>query len=166
MARRKIISDTEVFDAVRALRAAEGDRAASFATVARRSGLAASTLVQRFGTREAMVAAALSAGWDQIDAATERAEAQAGMTVKGAGRLLKSLAEDLATVGFTPDWIRSPRAETWRRRVESALAARLGGGAKAAEAAALLFAAWQGQIQWEPAGGRAFRMKDAVKRLI
>jgi len=33
------------------------------------------------------------------------------------------------------------------------------------EAAAILFAAWQGQSLWQIAGGRAFRIKDALKRL-
>ena len=46
-----------------------------------------------------------------------------------------------------------------------ALAVRLGGGAKGREAAALLFAAWQGQMLWLAVGGRGFKLKDAVKRL-
>jgi hypothetical protein len=57
------------------------------------------------------------------------------------------------------------RAAAWRRQVEAALAVRLGGGAKAREAAAMLFAAWQGQALWTRAEERAFRLKDLVKRL-
>ena len=34
-----------------------------------------------------------------------------------------------------------------------------------AEAAAMLFAAWQGQMLWRAAGGKGFRLKDAAKRL-
>ena len=55
-------------------------------------------------------------------------------------------------------------AQGWAR-VENALALRPGGGSKGREAAALLFAAWQGQLLWQPAGGKAFRLKDALKRL-
>ena len=49
--------------------------------------------------------------------------------------------------------------------VESALALRLGGGQKARESAALLFAAWQGQSLWSKTGEQTVRLKDAVKRL-
>jgi hypothetical protein len=42
----------------------------------------------------------------------------------------------------------------------------LGGGQKARDGAALLFAAWQGQALWSAAGDHSFRLKDAVKRLI
>ena len=54
------------------------------------------------------------------------------------------------------------RATDWRRMVETALAQRLGPGEKGREAAAILFAAWQGQALW---GGDGFRIKDAAKRL-
>ncbi|MFN3724262.1 MAG: hypothetical protein ACK4VZ_14575, partial [Paracoccaceae bacterium] len=57
------------------------------------------------------------------------------------------------------------RAIAWRVRVEQALTVRLGGGAKGREAASLLFAVWQGQMMWQVAGDRGFKLKDAVKRL-
>ena len=46
-----------------------------------------------------------------------------------------------------------------------ALGLQLGGGAKGREAAALLFAAWQGQLLWQGAGGKGFKIKDAIKAL-
>ena len=49
---------------------------------------------------------------------------------------------------------------------ETALALRLGGGPQGREAATILFAAWQGQILWQTAGGKGFRLKDALKRLL
>ena len=49
--------------------------------------------------------------------------------------------------------------------METALTLRLGGGQKARDSAALLFAAWQGQALWSGAGEPGFRLKDAVKRL-
>ena len=57
------------------------------------------------------------------------------------------------------------RAAAWRATVEAALALRLGTGQRAKESAALLFAAWQGQLLWAAAGEDGFRLKDAVKRL-
>ena len=57
------------------------------------------------------------------------------------------------------------RAEAWRAQVERALAVRLGGGTRGRENASILFAAWQGQLLWQTAGGKNFRVKDALKRL-
>ena len=57
------------------------------------------------------------------------------------------------------------RAEGWRKRLEGRLALHLGGGAKGEEGAAILFAAWQGDLLWRAAGGKGFRLKDAAKRI-
>ena len=169
MARTKTIPDAEIFAAIRQMLAAGGDKAVAFASVARATRLAAPTLVQRFGSREAMLRGALLAAWDVLDGETAQAEAAAAMTAKGAQGLLKALAADsagvmdlsLLAVNFRDATLRA-RAEAWRRRVEAALAARLGGRR---EAAAMLFAAWQGQMLWQSAGGKGFRLKDAVKRI-
>lgn len=172
MARRKIIPDTDVYAEIRRMIVRDGERAVSFQTVARAIGLAAPTLVQRFGTREAMVHGALAAGWEALEAATDTAEADAPLNAKGAQAFLKALGADTpeaADLSHLAADFRDPvlreRADRWRQRVETAIALRLGGGAKAQEAAALLFAAWQGQRLWQPAGGKGFRLKDAVKRL-
>lgn len=172
MARSKSISDAAVLATVRQLLAAGGDKAVTFASVAQAARLAAPTLVQRFGSREAMLRAALVAAWDALDATTAMAEADAPMTVKGAQGLLKALgtecpeAIDLAELAADfRDAVLRARAESWRARIETALAARLGPGADGHEAAALLFAAWQGQLLWQDAGGKGFRLKDAVRRI-
>jgi len=140
--------------------------------VARATGLAAPTLVQRYGSRDGMLRAALMAAWDDLDAATATAEADAALTAKGALALLKALDgnnSDPAGIGLLAADFRDPvlraRASAWRLRVEVALASRLGGGAKGRETAALLFAVWQGQTLWQAAGERSFRLKDALKRL-
>ena len=172
MARTKLIPDLVVFAAIRRLLAEGGDRAVSFATVAQACGLAAPTLVQRFATREAMLRAALNAAWDRLEAETRAAEAEAPLSPKGAQALLKALGADapeatdlsLLAADFRDDALRL-RAEGWRAQVEAALALRLGGGTQGREAAAILFAAWQGQMLWHPAGGKGFRLKDALKRL-
>ena len=171
MPRPRTIADAEIFAAIRRLLAEGGDKAVAFGPVARATGLAASTLVQRYGSREGMLRAALLAAWDALDARTAEAEAAAPPGPKGAVALLKALggggeAADVAllAVDFRDAALRD-RAAAWRARVEGALALRLGGGARGREAAAILFAAWQGQALWALAGEKSFRLKDAVKRL-
>ncbi|MDO8885187.1 MAG: transcriptional regulator [Pseudotabrizicola sp.] len=172
MPRTKIIPDPVVFSAIRTLLAQSGERGASFAMVSRATGLAAPTLVQRYGSQDGMVREALLAGWDALDRATDAAEGQSDMSVKGAQMLIKALSEtsgDAADLPLLVAHLDDPtlrlRAMAWRVRVEQALAVRLGGGAKGREAAALLFAAWQGQMLWQAAGDKGFRLKDAIKRL-
>jgi AcrR family transcriptional regulator len=167
MPRTKIIPDSTVFAAVRQMLGADGDRAVSFASVAAATGLAAPTLVQRFGSRDGMVRAARLAAWDALEAQT--ATAIASTADKGPQGLLKAITPALDVVGIAsglhdPDL--AQRAAAWRATVESALSLRLGTGPKARETAAMLFAAWQGQALWAAAGGSAFRLKDVAKRLI
>lgn len=172
MPRRKLIPDPTVFAEVRRLLSEGGEKAVSFASVAQATGLAGSTLVQRFTTREAMVQAALDAAWDQLEAETEAAASEAALNAKGAQALLKALGADapeaadlsLLAADFRNPQLRA-RAEAWRARLEDALALRLGGGDRGREAAAMLFAAWQGQLLWQKAGGKGFRLKDVLKRI-
>ncbi|TGD67715.1 transcriptional regulator [Tabrizicola sp. WMC-M-20] len=172
MSRTKLIPDSLIFLHIRALMLQSGERAASFGAVARVTGLAAPTLVQRYGSQEGMVRAALLDGWDALDRVSDAAEGQSDLSVKGAQMLVKALGDDTGDAAVLPllvrhldDPVLRHRAVAWRVRVEQALAVRLGGGAKGREAAALLFAAWQGQLLWQPAGDKGFKLKDAVKRL-
>lgn len=165
MPRNRTIPDDQVFTVIQRQLAQGGDRAVSFGTVAKATGLAAPTLVQRYGNREGMVRAARLAAWEALEHRT--ATAIADTADKGPQGLLKAIgAVDLATLAAD---LRDPalaaRAAGWRAGVETALALRLGGGQKARESAALLFAAWQGQALWAGAGESGFRLKDAVKRL-
>lgn len=165
MPRNRTVPDETVFAAIHALLAQGGDKAVSFATVAAATGLAPPTLVQRYGSRDGMVRAAREAAWGVIEAQTHAAIRDTGD--KGPQALLKALpvmeAHALANDLRDPDL--AQRAAVWRATVEGALALRLGSGQKAKENAALLFAAWQGNGLWSPAGASAFRLKDAVKRL-
>ena len=165
MPRRKTIPDAPIFATVRQILASGGEKAVSFATVAAASGLAAPTLVQRFGSRDGMVRAARLAAWGALE--TRTADAIASTADKGPQGLLKAIGPvDAAAIAAD---LRDPdlaqRAAAWRAMVESALSLRLGTGSKARESAALLFAAWQGQMFWSATGESAFRLKDAVKRL-
>ena len=58
MPRNRTIPDSQIFAAIQDLLDTGGDKAVSFGTVAVRTGLAAPTLVQRYGNREGMIRAA------------------------------------------------------------------------------------------------------------
>ena len=165
MPRTRTIPDDRIFAAIQQLLDEGGDKAVSFATVSAATGLAPPTLAQRYGSRDGMVRASRDATWGKLEAAT--AEAITATEKKGPHALLKALAE-AHPASLLPDF-RDPdlvqRAAAWQATVESALALRLGTGQKARETAALLFAAWQGQLLWSRAGQSGFKLKDAVRRL-
>ncbi|MGP3696995.1 transcriptional regulator [Rhodobacter sp. NSM] len=158
MARPRSLPDAEVHETICQMLCGGGDRSVSFGTVSRATGLAAATLAGRYGTRDGMVLSALSHFWDGREADLARADEEP----KPAG-YLKALGEadpHLVAISLMLAEIR-PRAEGWRRSVEAGLALRLG----RAEAAAMMFALWQGQRAWQAAGGRSFKLKDAAKRI-
>jgi AcrR family transcriptional regulator len=165
MPRTRTIPDDRIFIAIQGLLEKGGDRAVSFASVAATTGLAPPTLVQRYGSRDGMVHAAKVAAWDKLAAATS--EAILSTEEKGPQALLKALGpvDPALILAESRDPVLAQKAAVWRATVESALALRLGTGQKARESAALLFAAWQGQLLWSRAGAPGFKLKDAVKRL-
>jgi AcrR family transcriptional regulator len=165
MPRTRTIPDEQIFSAIQGLLDSGGDRSVSFASVAAATGLAPPTLVQRYGSRDGMVQAARMAAWDRLAAATS--EAILATEKKGPQALLKALgaADPAGLVSDCRDPDLAQKATAWRATVESALALRLGTGQKARESAALLFAAWQGQLLWSRAGQTSVKIKDAVRRL-
>lgn len=179
MSRPRLISDANVFHAVRGLLAQGGPRAVSFASVAARSGLSAPSLVQRYASRDAMVQAALLDGWDILERRTEAALLACAQSPKGALALLKAFSgEDIAhpvsdirvLSGELSDPVLRQRAALWHNHMVGALASRLAGGTKGSKAAArdaaeMLFAAWQGRLHWSATAQTGFRLKDLVARL-
>ncbi len=165
MPRTRTIPDDRIFAAILRLLSEGGDKAVSFGTVSKAVGLAPPTLVQRFGSRDGMVRAARLAAWDALDSRTDAAIANSDD--KGPQALLKAIGPvDASFVAADlKDADLALRAAGWRARVESALGLRLGAGQKAKETAALMFAAWQGQLLWAATGEAAFRLKDVIKRL-
>jgi AcrR family transcriptional regulator len=163
MARPRSLPDADVYAAILQLLAVRGEDAVAFSSVARATGLAPATLVQRYGNRAGMIRAAILSAWDALDAALAAA---ADDTPHG---LLKSLGAAMPDPAILTASLRDPetraRAEGWRVAVQAGIAARLGGGAKGDEGAAILFAAWQGDLLWRQAGGKGFRLKDAAKRI-
>lgn len=170
MPRSRIIPDEVIHATLRRMLAQGGDKAVSFATVGQATGLAASTLAQRFHTRDGMVLAALLDGWTGLEAATVAAEAEAATLPKAVPTLLKLIGRDregeiAVLVGNQRDGALREAAAAWRGHVEAAIAVRLGGGDKARDSAAMIFAAWQGRLIWGGLAESGFRMKDAIKRL-
>lgn len=170
MSRTRLISDIAIFGIVRALLARNGPRGVTFASVAQKSGLSGPSLVQRYGSLDAMMQSALLAGWDALDRATEVAVAAAPKTGKGAVALLKALdPQDLARpaseLAVLLANLKGPlpraRATRWHDHIVAALAVRI--GAKDPDRAEMLFAAWQGRMLWSAAGVEGFRLRDLQK---
>jgi hypothetical protein len=114
-----------------------------------------------------MVRAALLAEWGRLSQAVSDAEAEALVSAKGAQALLKHLplpTIQVLALSLKDEGLATAAAH-WRDLVETALATRRGGGAKGREAAALIFAAWQGRVLWEAAGGKSFRLAEMLKAL-
>ena len=158
MARMKTVPDADVFAALRHLMVTEGAAAASFRAIGRATGLAPATLVQRYGSANGMLVAALLDGWDRAEAALTLADDSSPAGEKGAAALLKALPP---TPPFARQAVVLDRAEGWRRGVIRALTRRIGDP----QAATILFAAWQGRQLWEVAGQKGFSLRDLVKRL-
>ena len=93
MARPRSIPDTVIFDTVLEMLEARG--AVSFGVVSAAVGLAAPSLVQRYGDREGMLNAALIHGWDGVEAATRAADA----AEDSAQGFLKGRAAGVADLG-------------------------------------------------------------------
>ena len=165
MPRRRTLPDPQVLGAARRLYAQGGDKAVSFGTVARATGLAASTLAQRYGSVPGMLAAAAQDGWAALIAETEAAETTAAD--KGPQGYLKALDPLARQVPLllalgARDPSATEAAAHWRAAVESALARRLGGNDRGRHAAQAVFALWQGQILW---GDPEIRIKDIARKL-
>jgi AcrR family transcriptional regulator len=134
----------------------DGPDALSFGAVARRVGLAGSTIVQRFGSKPELLRATLLHAWDELDRATAAAIAAAPQSRAGAIELLVGLSgterslEDYAQglLVFRED-LRDPvlreRGRAWVDTLADALGRRL---ARPADPVLgrMLVVHWQGSL--------------------
>lgn len=160
MARRRSIADADLLDAALALMTTEGPDAITFAAMSAATGLAPATLVQRFGSKPALVKAALVRAWDLLDARTEEIADKTEATPAGALALLVALSGDYPEGDAYADQLmilredlRDPdlrmRGRQWRERLCAILAPRLAGRRGPDEDAAReLTALWQGAVIW------------------
>jgi AcrR family transcriptional regulator len=159
MPRAKTISDDAVLDAVLELVTAAGPAALTFARAGRAAGLSPATLVQRHGSREALLQATLLRAWDRLDAETAAADAEEPITPEGAIRVLLRLmppemAERNATDGLLllREDIRNPvlraRGAAWGQHLALALGRRLDDGAEAERLGWQMASMWLGAQTW------------------
>ena len=160
MPRRRTLSDEQLLAMVLTLVQAEGPDAATFAAVAKASGLSGSTLVQRFATKAAMLRAALLFAWDRLDAETARLAETVPKTQEGAVALLVGLSQDYGDDAAAHaqgllvlredfrDPVLRARGAAWGKALTAALA-QCFGSAKAPETIArLMLSQWQGSLLW------------------
>jgi AcrR family transcriptional regulator len=157
MPRKRTIPDEDLLDAALGLVRAVGPEAVSFGSLASRVDLAASTLVQRFGSKAGLLQAALLRAWRQLEAATDEAIATAPGGPAGVVELLVSLtgqydAHDFADqLRVLREDVRDPvlrkRGQAWFAALSDAVEARLAdapGGA--AGLGQLVVSTWQGTL--------------------
>ncbi|MGK9230815.1 TetR/AcrR family transcriptional regulator [Inquilinus limosus] len=160
MPRPRTIPDEALLDGVLAVIRRAGPEGVTFAAVATETGLSAATLVQRFGSKAAMIQAALLRAWDLLDARTEAADAAAPPGPAGAVELLVALSGDY---GEGDDYaegllvlredLRDPalrrRGATWGEALADALGRRLADGSgPRPDLGRLMAAQWQGALLW------------------
>jgi AcrR family transcriptional regulator len=160
MARSKTISDDAVLDRLLTELEAAGPAGLSFARAAGGVGLSAATLVQRFGTREAMIEAVLQRAWDRLVQKTATADASAPTDPAGAIALLLDLMPgDAADYNVTDgllllrEDLRNPtlraRGAAWGGDLARALGRRLTDDPARAERLGWQMASvWQGALIW------------------
>ncbi len=171
MPRNKQISDTEVLEAALTLFARDGDKGVSFGMVGKATGLAPATLVQRFVSREALYGATIAHGWTRAMAAFQRCEVAILPNGHNAVAFLKALGDELSAPSLAALLIASQshelsaRAGQFRQAVEASLQSRIEKGpGQVAEAAAAIFAAWQGRQLWQGTQGGDFRLRSILKK--
>lgn len=160
MSRGKSISDAQLLERLLAAVREHGPSELSFAKAAEAAGLAAPTLVQRFGTRVGMVEAILLRAWDELDEATAAADAEAPPHPAGAVELLLRLTNSAAADYNVTDGllllredIRNPvlraRGAAWGARLAKGLGRRLSEDAdRALELGWQMASLWQGTLIW------------------
>lgn len=160
MARSRKIRNEEVLDVVAELLARDGPAALTFQAAAGVTGLSPATLVQRFGTKQQLLQAALLRMWDALDAMTAAVDATHAETADGAIELLVALS---AQHGAEPDGaaagllllredFRDPvlraRGAAWGEVLGRALGRRLGTERERTDLGHMMASQWQGAMLW------------------
>ena len=160
MGRSKTVSDLAVLDALLSVVEKAGPDALTFAKAAAAAGLSAATLVQRFGTRDAMIEAVLVHAWNRLDAITVAADAEAPLTPTGAISLLMQIMpgselDHSVTDGMLllREDLRNPvlraRGCAWGDYLARALGRRLTKQSDVAEELGWqMLSMWQGAVIW------------------
>ena len=160
MSRPRTISDASVTETVATLLVQTGPGGLTFASAAAATGLSPATLVQRFGSRDAMLRGALLSMWDQVDRETAAADAAQAISAAGAIDVLIELsagygAGEAAAEGLLllredyRDPVLRARGAAWNVALGTALGRRLSGdAAKQEQLGRLMASQWQGAVLW------------------
>jgi AcrR family transcriptional regulator len=160
MPRKRTISDEALLDAALLLVRADGPDSLTFAAMAASTGLAGPTIVQRFGTKAALLRAALSRAWDKLDADTAAADTAAPMGAGGVVELLVMLSGQYDPQDFADqllvlredlrDTVLRARGDAWMQTltiaIERRLVRRSRDQARVAGLGLLVVAQWQGTL--------------------
>jgi AcrR family transcriptional regulator len=158
MPRKRSVPDEVLLDAALTVVNSTGPRSLTFAALAERSGLAASTIVQRFSTKAGLLQAALLRAWDLLDAATAAAVARAGPGPDGVVEMLVRLTGQYASDSSAyadqllvlREDLRDPvlrdRGRRWVATLAAAVEQRLDAGDGTAGLGTLVIAQWQGTL--------------------
>jgi AcrR family transcriptional regulator len=155
--RSKSQSDEQVLDAALVIVHSGGVDSLTFAALAGRSGLSSATLVQRFGTKAALIQRTLLHAWDKLQARTRELASSVPRTPDGAVELLVGLShydgpvEDFAEgLLVLREDLRDPvlrrRGATWETTLTVALDECFAGAPAGIGFA--LAAHWQGALIW------------------
>lgn len=137
-----------------------GRAGTTFALVGIETGLAPSTLVQRYGSKDNLILTAMLRAWDQLDNSTAAADELAPADADGAVALLVALSEDAtdqeAFAGgllLLHEDIRDPvlraRGASWGGALAKALGRRLSSQtSEQLRLGRLMASQWQGAILW------------------
>ncbi len=91
MARTRTIADEVILDAALGLMSRGGPASLTLGAVGKLVDLSAATLLQRFGSKEALMRAALERSWDALREATATADAEQPETLEGAIAVIAAL---------------------------------------------------------------------------
>lgn len=160
MGRRKTVSDHALLEGLLAAMEQAGPDAFSFAKASGAVALSPATLVQRFGSRDAMIEAILLRAWDRLDAATALADAETSPDPAGAIAMLLRLLPAVKTGQDVADGLlllredfKNPalrtRGQAWGAYLAGALGGRLTDQPEVAARLGWQMASlWQGAVIW------------------
>jgi AcrR family transcriptional regulator len=160
MPRRKTLPDLDVLQAAHRLMHEHGPEALTFESLARACGLSASTLVQRFKTKQGLKQSTLLYAWDRLDEQTAKLAAEAPRTPTGAIAILVALSGEYGGIDSYAEGLlvlredfRDPvlraRGTAWKDALSAALEERFAETPNAPDGIGLLLASqWQGALLW------------------
>ena len=181
MPRPKTLPDQDVLAIAYGLMHREGPEALTFSALSQACGLSASTLVQRFESKAALLRSVLSYAWDGLDEKTAALSARAAKTPDGAVALLTMLSQSYGDIEAYADALlilredlRDPalraRGATWKAALSAALEECFAGTRGAPKGIGLLMATqWQGALLWwsfDPRGRVEDYVEENLKRFV